>query len=54
MSENERELLTMIRTSDDPKEALLIAIEIICDYINKNVEHTDPLTLTNIRAKITA
>lgn len=37
MSENERELLTMIRASDDPKAALLIAIEIICDYINQNV-----------------
>lgn len=34
MSENERELIDVIRSSDDPKEALLTAVKIICQHIS--------------------
>ena len=49
MSENELELIGMIRACNDQKEALLIAIKIICDHIDQPV---DTLTLSNKLAKI--
>lgn len=33
MTQNELELLNLIRASDDPEQALLVAVEIICHYI---------------------
>ena len=36
MSENERELISMIRSCNDQKEAFLIAMDIICKYIEGN------------------
>lgn len=33
MSENERELIGMIRENEDPTKAMVTAIEIICKYI---------------------
>lgn len=33
MSENELELIEMIRTHDDPAKAMMIAIEIIAGYL---------------------
>ena len=34
MSENELELIKIIRESEDPAKAMITAIEIIRDYIN--------------------
>lgn len=34
MSENERELIRIIRESEDPAKAMVTAIEIICKYIS--------------------
>ena len=34
MSENELELINMIRESEDPAKAMVKAIEVICQYIN--------------------
>ena len=47
MSENELELIKIIRESEDPAKAMVTAIEIICDYINQNVKPADALTLAN-------
>ena len=33
MTQNEMELATLIRESDDPEHAMKVAIEIICQYI---------------------
>lgn len=33
MTENEKELIQMIRESDDPAKAFIIALDIICKYI---------------------
>lgn len=33
MTQNEMELVTLIRESDDPEHAIKVAIEIICQYI---------------------
>ena len=46
MSENELELISMIRACNDPKEALLIAIKIICDHIEQNNVAADTLMLS--------
>lgn len=40
MSENELELINMIRESEDPAKAMVTAIEIICKYIEKINKHT--------------
>lgn len=34
MTENEKELIQIIRESDDPAKAFIIALDIICQYIN--------------------
>jgi hypothetical protein len=39
MNENEKELIRIIRESEDPAKAMLTAIEIICQYI-RPTEHT--------------
>ena len=36
MNKNELELLNIIRTSDNPQQATLIAIDIICQYIKQH------------------
>ena len=33
MNKNEKELIDMIRNNEDPKRAMVIAIDIICQYI---------------------
>lgn len=33
MTKNEQELMYLIRTNDNPKKALVTAIDIICQYI---------------------
>lgn len=33
MNDNEKELIRIIRESEDPAKAMLTAIEIICQYI---------------------
>lgn len=35
LTENEKELLEMIRQSKDPTKALLIAVEIIASYLSQ-------------------
>lgn len=35
LSENEKELLALIRQSKDPTKALLIAVEIITNYLSQ-------------------
>ena len=47
MSENELELIKIIRESEDPAKAIVTAIEIICDYINQNVKPAASLKLSN-------
>ena len=54
MSENELELISMIRACNDQKEAFLIALDIICKYIQENNLSADTLTLSNKQTKITA
>ena len=34
MSENELELIKIIRESEDPAKAMVTAVEVICQYIN--------------------
>ena len=36
MTKNEQELIDIIRTSDNPQKATLIAIDIICQYIRQH------------------
>ena len=36
MTQNEKELLDIIRTYDNPQQALLTAIDIICQYIKQH------------------
>ena len=36
MTKNELELLNIIRTSDNPQQATMIAIDIICQYIRQH------------------
>ena len=33
MNKNEKELIDIIRNNEDPKQAMLTAIDIICQYI---------------------
>ena len=40
MNENEKELIRIIRESEDPAKAMLTAIEIICQYIGPRVKTT--------------
>ena len=54
MNENERELISMIRSCNDQKEAFFIALDIICKYIEENNLNADTLTLPNKQTKITA
>lgn len=42
MTENEMELVTMIRESDDPERAVQVAIEIICQYIGQPLSCPEP------------
>ena len=35
MTKNEQELLDIIRTSENPQQAMLTAIDIICQYIKQ-------------------
>ena len=37
MTENEIQLLKMIRTNDNPEQALLIAVDVIIDFLNHHV-----------------
>lgn len=36
MNENERKLIGMIRESDDPERALVIAVEVITDFLRQS------------------
>lgn len=40
MNENEKELIRIIRESEDPAKAMLTAIEIICQYIQDRKKHS--------------
>lgn len=33
MTQNEQELINIIRTSEDPQQAMMTAIDIICQYL---------------------
>lgn len=33
MTENEKELVEMIRSSNDPAKALLVAVDVICEFL---------------------
>ena len=35
MNENEQKLIGLIRESDDPEKALMIAVEVITDYLKQ-------------------
>jgi hypothetical protein len=43
MTKNEQELLNIIRSSEDPQEAMMTAIEIICHYIKLHGSSQVPL-----------
>jgi hypothetical protein len=36
MTKNEQELIDIIRTSEDPQKALMVAIDIICQYLTQH------------------
>ena len=42
MTQNEIELLNMIRESEDPERAIQVAIEIICQYIELPLSYPEP------------
>ena len=43
MTQNEQELLDIIRTNDNPQKALMTAIDIICQYIKQGCGDGSPL-----------
>lgn len=43
MTRNEYELMYLIRTNDNPQQALMTAIDIICQYIKKTSDEGVPL-----------
>jgi hypothetical protein len=42
MTKNEQELLNIIRSSEDPQQALMTAIDIICQYIKQHGSLPEP------------
>lgn len=36
LTDNERELIELIRTNDDPTQALITAIEVLAEFLAKN------------------
>lgn len=42
MTQNELELLNLVRASDDPEQALLVVAEIICRYIELPLSCSEP------------
>ena len=42
MTRNEYELMYLIRTNENPQQALLTAIEIICQYIKQHESLPEP------------
>ena len=42
MTKNELELLDIIRSSDNPQQATMTAIDIICQYIRLRVSSPEP------------
>lgn len=44
MTDNEKELLNIIRSHDDPKRAIEIAIEIMLDFLKPHEEPPDTLS----------
>ena len=36
MTKNEQELINIIRTSEDPQEAMITAFDIICRYLTQH------------------
>ena len=45
MTQNEKELLDIIRTYDNPQQAMITAIDIMCQYISKQNGDGVPLDL---------
>ena len=43
MTKNEYELMYLIRTNENPQQAMLTAIDIICQYIKQQREAGDNL-----------
>ena len=43
MTKNDQELLDLIRNSDNPQQAMVTAIDIICQYIKQQREAGDNL-----------
>ena len=44
MTDNEKELLNIIRSHDDPERAIEIAIEIMLDFLKPHEEPPDTLS----------
>jgi hypothetical protein len=42
MTQNEQELLDIIRTNENPQKALMTAIDIICQYIKQPLSSPKP------------
>lgn len=42
MTQNEQELLDIIRTNENPQKALMTAIDIICQYIKQPLSSPEP------------
>ena len=42
MSENEKELLSIIRENDNPEQAMLVAVEIILGYLKRHESSGSP------------
>ncbi len=47
MTENEKELIRIIRSSNDPAAAMEIAIEIICQFLQERKTQVVPLGKPN-------
>ena len=47
MTENEKELIRIIRSSNDPAKAMEIAIEIICQFLQERKTQVVPLGKPN-------
>ena len=47
MTENEKELIRIIRSSNDPAAAMEIAIEIICQFLQERKTKVAPLGKPN-------
>lgn len=42
MTQNEQELIDLIRSNKDPQNAMMVAIDIICQYLKQRESSQEP------------